>query len=396
MSAVPGPTIRLHRRLRRCGSGCRHSPGRPARRAPAADRSSPPPMGMATTATGLAGDFVPERRSRAASATCDQLGPLRHNGVSGSVEKTVWIWAPADTASSSRCGPSIRVLGPSLPIRRAVEPGRPARLRGCARANRAGSGVAVGHRHVDDALERLGIADSHLRQHLPVDLDLGGLEPGDQLGVRHPVLAGRGVDPDDPETSEVTLARPAVAVRILPGMHELFIGRPEAPAARPFVPLGPLENGARASSLRVRLASHGPWVVSFRLRCRACGGRAGGRRKGAPQCRSAGGTAAFPWPALGGPAPPGRGAAHRTGHFDPFGYSPVGLHLRHVRTSLGLLGVRRIVRPLGVRRIVRLSTIVGRLLAAARLDGSAPASSSWNVHPPAAPAPRWPSRPHRC
>src|SRR5215212_5353568 len=51
--------------------------------------------------------------------------------------------------------------------------------------------------------KRRAIADRHLGQHLPIDLDAGGLQAGHEPTVAQPVLARRRVDADDPQAVEV-------------------------------------------------------------------------------------------------------------------------------------------------------------------------------------------------
>src|SRR5690606_39997838 len=49
-------------------------------------------------------------------------------------------------------------------------------------------------------------------------------------------------DAGDPEPAELTLARPAVAVGVLHGVHHLLVGGAETPAACALVALGPVED----------------------------------------------------------------------------------------------------------------------------------------------------------
>ena len=53
----------------------------------------------------------------------------------------------------------------------------------------------------------VGVAHREVGEDLAVDLDLGGLQPGDEARVADALLAARGVDPDDPQLAEVALAR---------------------------------------------------------------------------------------------------------------------------------------------------------------------------------------------
>jgi hypothetical protein len=66
--------------------------------------------------------------------------------------------------------------------------------------------------------ECVRILDRHLGEHLAINFDLGGFQPGDELAVGRPVLAGRSVDTGDPELAKVSLPgsdpRQGVAVAV--------------------------------------------------------------------------------------------------------------------------------------------------------------------------------------
>jgi hypothetical protein len=47
---------------------------------------------------------------------------------------------------------------------------------------------------LDELGEGTGVIHRHLGQHLPIDLDLGSFETGDELGVGGPVLTRGGID----------------------------------------------------------------------------------------------------------------------------------------------------------------------------------------------------------
>src|SRR5204862_6901384 len=108
-----------------------------------------------------------------------------------------------------------------------------------------------------------------------------------------------GVDPDDPEPSELTLARAPVAVRVPKRAHDLLVGLPEPAALRAGVARGLLEHGVavllaldgtldpghrgcllRARRLARRVSVTGP----------AGGRRACGRRRWPPPRDRAGGS----------------------------------------------------------------------------------------------------------
>src|SRR5690242_11811242 len=50
-----------------------------------------------------------------------------------------------------------------------------------------------------------GVGYGDIGQHLAVDLDIGLLETEDELAVRQPVQARRGIDAGDPQAAEVAL-----------------------------------------------------------------------------------------------------------------------------------------------------------------------------------------------
>src|SRR5439155_20682783 len=64
----------------------------------------------------------------------------------------------------------------------------------------------------------------------------------DEPAVRHAVLTGGGVDARDPQSTELALLRPPVAVRVIQRVPYLFLGRPEGAALGAVVPLGRLED----------------------------------------------------------------------------------------------------------------------------------------------------------
>ena len=86
---------------------------------------------------------------------------------------------------------------------------------GCRAPSTAGSDTSRGFERLacrrDERAERGGVAHGEVGEDLAVDLDLGGLQPGDEPRVRDVVLAARGVDAHDPEPAELTLAGPPVA-----------------------------------------------------------------------------------------------------------------------------------------------------------------------------------------
>src|SRR5436309_2559801 len=90
--------------------------------------------------------------------------------------------------------------------------------------------------------EGLRIVHGHVGQDLPIELDTGVLQSVHEGRVAHAVLARGGADPRDPQPPELALAVAAVAVRVRPRVHDLFLGHPEPLAARAVVALGLLED----------------------------------------------------------------------------------------------------------------------------------------------------------
>jgi hypothetical protein len=66
--------------------------------------------------------------------------------------------------------------------------------------------------------------DREVGEDLPVQGDVGLLEPRDEARVGRPVLAGGGVDPGDPEPAELALAGAAVAVGVLEALLDGVLG----------------------------------------------------------------------------------------------------------------------------------------------------------------------------
>src|SRR5665811_2559249 len=95
---------------------------------------------------------------------------------------------------------------------RGVEPG--ARPRCDSDCGVRGLRRHVRPRDLDQGGEGCGVVDGELGQHASVDLDLGRLQTLDEAVVGHAIGAGAGVDPLDPEATEVTLAGATVAVGI--------------------------------------------------------------------------------------------------------------------------------------------------------------------------------------
>src|SRR3712207_2159520 len=99
-------------------------------------------------------------------------------------------------------------------------------------------------RRLDERGECGRLVDGELGEDTTVQLDAGQLEALHEAVVGHVVLAGRGVDPGDPQLAEVALARLAVAVGVGGRVEDLLLGLAVEPRALAAVTAGRLEGGA--------------------------------------------------------------------------------------------------------------------------------------------------------
>src|SRR5438094_737219 len=116
---------------------------------------------------------------------------------------------------------------------------RPLRAFNCAGAS-SRLGAALGNG--DQLAERLRVPHRQVGEHLPVDVDPGHFETVHELVVGHALAAGGGVDPGDPQLAHVALARPPIAVGVLEGVHDRFVGRPEERPMRHPETLGEVQD----------------------------------------------------------------------------------------------------------------------------------------------------------
>src|SRR5581483_11466752 len=77
-----------------------------------------------------------------------------------------------------------------------------------------------------DLVEGRLVANGEVREHLAVDVDVGALEARHERAVAHAELAHRRVDARDPQRAELPFLLPAVAVGILPGLHQGLLRDP--------------------------------------------------------------------------------------------------------------------------------------------------------------------------
>ena len=80
---------------------------------------------------------------------------------------------------------------------------------------------------LNEFFETGGVFDRDFSQSLAIQIDLGALEAGNKLGIRHSVQAAGRVDADGPQAAEMTLALFAVAGRENHRAHDGFVRRAE-------------------------------------------------------------------------------------------------------------------------------------------------------------------------
>src|SRR5882757_6904922 len=97
-------------------------------------------------------------------------------------------------------------------------------------------------RDLDERREGVRVVHGQLGEDLAVDLDVGGLQTLDEAVVRDAVGAGSGVDPLDPELTEVALALLAVVVVVDQGVGDLLLGLAVQTRALATVTTGLLED----------------------------------------------------------------------------------------------------------------------------------------------------------
>jgi len=76
----------------------------------------------------------------------------------------------------------------------------------------SGSDVRLGY--FCELFEPGWVAHRKVRQYLAIDTNTALLEPVHELAVAQPILAGGGVDANDPQATKLTLAHAAVAKRV--------------------------------------------------------------------------------------------------------------------------------------------------------------------------------------
>src|SRR4051812_19459234 len=170
--------------------------------APTRGRSSAgsPPIPRRTV---VSRPFLPRTSSsRASSAATSRVEPIAARVSSRSVSRSRVSWA-----RSTSVLPCQATESGALERRRRRGPGG-------GRGRQPAGPVSDALGEVGDLAERGRVADREVGQDLAVDLDVSLLQARDELPVGDPILAGRGVDADDPELSHLALALLPVAGRV--------------------------------------------------------------------------------------------------------------------------------------------------------------------------------------
>jgi hypothetical protein len=77
---------------------------------------------------------------------------------------------------------------------------------------------------LSDQGERLGVTSGQVCQQLAVQVDASFLNAVDKLAVGHAMLTGSGIDPGDPQTTEIPFLVATIAVSVLQGLHDRLVG----------------------------------------------------------------------------------------------------------------------------------------------------------------------------
>jgi hypothetical protein len=75
-----------------------------------------------------------------------------------------------------------------------------------------------------NCFEGLGMIHCEISEYLTIKVDTGRLELSHKFGIRHSVEACAGIDPGDPERTEISLFRLAVAVGIAETFLDCILG----------------------------------------------------------------------------------------------------------------------------------------------------------------------------
>ena len=122
-------------------------------------------------------------------------------------------------------------------------------------------------RLLNDSGEALLVEGREIREDSTVKLNACLLKPTDEAAVVDPVRTHRGVDTDDPEAAESTLALAPVAVRVAEPSLDRLDGAPEEPSMCPSITSGELKDsvmttaGFKASFCSWHLLTLGGYVA---------------------------------------------------------------------------------------------------------------------------------------
>jgi len=118
---------------------------------------------------------------------------------------------------------------------------------------RMGSCLQGCFRFFGEHSKNLLVIDSQFSQHLAVNRDACFLQAVNEAAVGKTVLTRTGVDTDNPQLTELTLSRFAVAVSILACLDDRLFGDTEDFAAGVVIAFGPLPELSCGGRVRLRL-----------------------------------------------------------------------------------------------------------------------------------------------
>src|SRR3954447_20468174 len=202
----------------------------------------------ALSVTSRTGTGLSASRSAAAAAAASVANTSRTDAGSANASRTAWRPSARKAPAASRPAGRVSWRAPTIRAERSVSwwgTGTPRRERRRRRPPRegpatdgvvdelrgSGGGGVAGRRGGDGRAGRLDqrgeggrLVDRELGEHAAVELDAGQLQALHEPVVGHVVLAGRGVDPGDPQLAEVALADLAVAVGVGGRVEHLLLG----------------------------------------------------------------------------------------------------------------------------------------------------------------------------
>src|SRR4051812_14595759 len=244
-------------------------------------------LAAAFSVTGRTGTDVLRSRSAEVSRAAGVANTSRTDPGSASASRTACRPSARNAPAASRPARRVSLRAATTRAERSVSnsgtgpPGRERRRRWPPRAGPATDGVVdelrgsgggvAGRRGGDGRAGRLDqrgeggrLVDRELGEHATVELDAGQLQALHEPVVGHVVLAGRSVDPGDPQLAEVALADLAVAVGVGGRVEHLLLGLAVQPGTLTAVAAGRLE-GRPALLLGVDRPLHACHVSSLMI-----------------------------------------------------------------------------------------------------------------------------------